>query len=60
MTHQPSASEMLDESRELTYPDPPAQLRKRMTLTAALSVLGPGAIVGSANMVMRSATGPGS
>ncbi len=50
MTQQPSSSEVLDESRELTYPDPPTQLRKRLTLTAALSVLGPGAIVASANI----------
>jgi Mn2+/Fe2+ NRAMP family transporter len=34
----------------LTYPDPPAQLRRRLTLLAAFSVLGPGAIVASANI----------
>lgn len=34
----------------LTYPDPPVQLRRRLTLLAAFSVLGPGAIVASANI----------
>jgi hypothetical protein len=34
----------------LTYPEPPARLRRRLTLVAALSVLGPGAIVASANI----------
>src|SRR5690606_13241235 len=32
----------------LTYPEPPQQLRRRLTLVTALSVLGPGAIVASA------------
>jgi len=34
----------------LTYPEPPQQLRRRLTLVTALSVLGPGAIVASANI----------
>jgi len=34
----------------LVYPDPPAKLRRRLTITAAFSVLGPGAIVASANI----------
>ncbi|MBG6184836.1 Mn2+/Fe2+ NRAMP family transporter [Arthrobacter sp. CAN_A214] len=48
MSH-PTQPEVVS-SNLLTYPDPPAQLRKRLTLTAALSVLGPGAIVASANI----------
>ncbi|MGJ9411190.1 Nramp family divalent metal transporter [Aeromicrobium sp. CF4.19] len=41
-----------DTEREplLTYPEPPVQLRRRLTLLAAFSVLGPGAIVASANI----------
>jgi Mn2+/Fe2+ NRAMP family transporter len=34
----------------LTYPEPPDKLRSRLTLVTALSVLGPGAIVASANI----------
>ncbi|WP_219412622.1 Nramp family divalent metal transporter [Pseudonocardia nigra] len=34
----------------LTYPEPPPKLRRRLTLVTALSVLGPGAIVASANI----------
>jgi Mn2+/Fe2+ NRAMP family transporter len=34
----------------LTYPEPPPRLRGRLTLVAAFSVLGPGAIIASANI----------
>lgn len=34
----------------LTFPEPPPRLRKRLTLTAAVGVLGPGAIIASANI----------
>ncbi|GAA0933244.1 Nramp family divalent metal transporter [Pseudonocardia zijingensis] len=34
----------------LTYPEPPQALRRRLTFVTALSVLGPGAIVASANI----------
>lgn len=34
----------------LTYPDPPDQLKRRLTLVGAFSVLGPGAIIASANI----------
>ncbi|MGO1172739.1 MAG: Nramp family divalent metal transporter [Actinomycetaceae bacterium] len=46
-TEQHAPPEDLD---NLTYPDPPEQLRKRLTFTAAIAVLGPGAIVASANI----------
>lgn len=47
MTTTPKGRDDLD---VLTYPDPPEQLRKRLTFAAALSVLGPGVIVASANI----------
>lgn len=34
----------------LTYPEPPSRLRRRLTLVGAVGVLGPGAIVASANI----------
>jgi Mn2+/Fe2+ NRAMP family transporter len=34
----------------LTYPEPPPRLRGRLTLVGAFSVLGPGAIIASANI----------
>ncbi len=34
----------------LTYPEPPPRLRRRLTLVGAVSVLGPGAIIASANI----------
>jgi Mn2+/Fe2+ NRAMP family transporter len=34
----------------LTYPEPPERLRRRLTIGTALAVLGPGAIVASANI----------
>ncbi|MFC7403622.1 Nramp family divalent metal transporter [Georgenia alba] len=39
-----------DDLDALTYPDPPERLRKRLTVAAAVAVLGPGAIVASANI----------
>jgi Mn2+/Fe2+ NRAMP family transporter len=36
--------------QDLTYPEPPPRLRGRLTLVAAFSVLGPGAIIASANI----------
>ncbi|MGH3348285.1 MAG: Nramp family divalent metal transporter [Nocardioides sp.] len=35
---------------QLTYPEPPERLRHRLTLLGAASVLGPGAIIASANI----------
>ncbi|QBR93479.1 Nramp family divalent metal transporter [Nocardioides euryhalodurans] len=34
----------------LTYPEPPARMRERLTLVGAATVLGPGAIIASANI----------
>ncbi|MDT0377413.1 Nramp family divalent metal transporter [Streptomyces sp. DSM 42041] len=34
----------------LTYPEPPPRLRRRLTLVGAVGVLGPGAIIASANI----------
>jgi hypothetical protein len=34
----------------LTFPEPPEKLRHRLTLVGAFSVLGPGAIIASANI----------
>ncbi|GAB3523611.1 Nramp family divalent metal transporter [Arthrobacter monumenti] len=35
---------------ELTYPEPPARLRRRLTIVTAAAFLGPGAILASANI----------
>jgi Mn2+/Fe2+ NRAMP family transporter len=46
----PSGANPAETTAFLTYPEPPEKLRRRLTLATALSVLGPGAIVASANI----------
>ncbi|MGH3386472.1 MAG: Nramp family divalent metal transporter [Nocardioidaceae bacterium] len=43
-------AEQIHETELLRYPEPPERLRRRLTLVAAVSVLGPGAIIASANI----------
>ena len=46
----PSGTNPAETTDFLTYPEPPQKLRRRLTLVTAASVLGPGAIVASANI----------
>ncbi|MGH8867433.1 MAG: hypothetical protein ACRDYU_05495 [Actinomycetes bacterium] len=50
MTTSPGQPPTVPSVGTLSYPDPPPQLTRRLTLVGAVSVLGPGAIIASANI----------
>jgi Mn2+/Fe2+ NRAMP family transporter len=50
MSLEPEQRSTTPSATPLTYPDPPDRLKKRLTVVGAVSVLGPGAIIASANI----------